>query len=200
MDTIFTLGDEPDENVKVNLDDLYERKKQHDLNTLSIYNRILNRIHGRIKTVSRQQISDQFCWFIIPEMIIGVPRYDHEACTAFILAKLQENGFIVRYTHPNMLLLSWKHWVPAYVRNEYKKKTGLVIDGYGNPQDQNESNKSTGTAYENPNELMLRGTNNNMPVSANKTKEYKDIDTYIPSGKLIYNEHLLKKIEDKSLR
>ena len=51
MDTIFTLGDEPDENVKVNLDDLYERKKQHDLNTLSIYNRILNRIHGRIKTV-----------------------------------------------------------------------------------------------------------------------------------------------------
>ena len=41
METIFTLGDETDDELKVNLDDLYE-KKQHDLNTLSIYNKILN--------------------------------------------------------------------------------------------------------------------------------------------------------------
>ena len=40
MDTIFTLGLNNDEeagseNIKLNLDDLYERKKQYDLNTLS---------------------------------------------------------------------------------------------------------------------------------------------------------------------
>ena len=45
MDTIFTLGDETDEQVKLNLDELYERKQQHDLNTLSTYNKVFRR-HG----------------------------------------------------------------------------------------------------------------------------------------------------------
>ena len=45
MDTIFTLGDNDDEQTKVNLDDLYERKQQHDLNTLSTYNKVFRR-HG----------------------------------------------------------------------------------------------------------------------------------------------------------
>ena len=77
MDTIFTLGDTPEGNVKINLDELYERKKQHDLNTVATYNRILNRIHGKIKVVSRQQVAIQCCWFVVPEMIIGVPKYDN---------------------------------------------------------------------------------------------------------------------------
>ena len=39
MDTIFTLGDE-EGNGKMNLDELYEKKQKHDLNTLNIYNKI----------------------------------------------------------------------------------------------------------------------------------------------------------------
>ena len=50
METIFTLGDETDDNLQINLDDLYEKKKQHDLNTLSIYNKILARIHNKINS------------------------------------------------------------------------------------------------------------------------------------------------------
>ena len=38
METIFTLGDEDDSCVKINLDDLYERKQQIALNTQYIYN------------------------------------------------------------------------------------------------------------------------------------------------------------------
>jgi hypothetical protein len=33
---------------------------------------------------------------------------------------------------------------------------------------------------------------------ASKDKDYKSIDTYQPSGKLIYNQDLLARIEDKS--
>ena len=39
MDTIFTLG-ESNGNTSLNLDELYEKKQQHDLNTLNIYNKI----------------------------------------------------------------------------------------------------------------------------------------------------------------
>ena len=203
MDTIFIIGEDLEENVKLNIDDLYERKKQYDLNTLAVYNRVLNRIHQRIKTISRQQTNEQYCWYVLPEMIIGVPRFDGGACTAYILDKLQDNGFVVRYTHPNMLLISWAHWVPAYVRQEIKKKTGVVVDGYGNVVDKNASANGTDQGHESndPNDLMFhhRGSSNKMPIEADKGgKDYKAIDTYIPSGKLIYNQDLLKKIEDRS--
>ena len=105
MDTIFTLGDFDDnEDVKVNLDDLYERKKQHDLNTLRTYNRILNRINNKIKTVSRIASNEQFCWYVIPEHIIGVPRFDKEACTAFVISKLKDNGFYAQVHAPKLAL------------------------------------------------------------------------------------------------
>lgn len=192
MDTIFTLGDDNNEQVKMNLDDLYERKQQYDLNTLSTYNKILGRIHNRIKTLSRQHLNDQHCWYTIPEMIIGIPRYDHGACTAYIIDKLQDNGFIVRYTHPNLVFISWKHWVPNYVRAEVKKKTGVVIDGYGNKlEDKHDNDKHT----DDPNELMFQKGSSALTTA--KNKDYKSIDSYKPSG-VIYNESLLRKIEDKT--
>jgi len=200
MDTIFIIGEDLEENVKLNIDDLYERKKQYDLNTLAVYNRVLNRIHQRIKTISRQQTTEQYCWYILPEMIIGVPRFDNGACTAYVLDKLKDNGFIVRYTHPNMLLISWAHWVPAYVRQEIKKKTGVIVDGYGQVIDKTGGgDESGGQVSTDPNNLMFhqRGSNK-MTVEADKGKEYKAIDTYIPSGKLIYNQDLMKKIEDRT--
>ena len=194
MDTIFTLGDDTDEQIKLNLDDLYERKQQHDLNTLATYNKILNRIHNKIKTLSRQHIDDQHCWYTIPEMIIGVPRYDHGACTAYIIDKLKDNGFVVHYTHPNLLFISWKHWVPGYVRAEIKKKTGVVVDGHGNRVDkEGESGGKRDVDTSDPNELMFhRGANDEQKPG----KEYKAITSYKPNG-LIYNESLLRKIEEK---
>lgn len=198
MDTIFTLGDEHDEQIKLNLDDLYERKQQHDLNTLATYNKILNRIHNKIKTVSRQHIIDQHCWYTIPEMIIGIPRYDHGACTAYIIHKLQDNGFVVHYTHPNLLFISWKHWVPSYVRAEIKKKTGVVVDGNGKPVEKDENGRGSGPLIDtsDPNELMFHRSGGVNSSEQKIGKEYKSITSYKPSG-IIYNESLLRKIEDK---
>ena len=68
---------------------------------------------------------DHYCWYVIPEMMIGIPNYDHEGCVAYCIDELKDNGFIIRYTHPNLLLISWNHWIPGYVRNELKKKTGM---------------------------------------------------------------------------
>ena len=64
--------------------------------------------------------------------MIGIPKYDQGACIAYILDKLKTNGFVCRYLHPNVLFISWKHWIPSYVRSELKKKTGKNVDGFGN--------------------------------------------------------------------
>lgn len=206
METIFTLADTTDDNVKLNLDDLYERKKQQDMNTLALYNRILSRVHNKIKTTSRQQTKEQFCWYVMPEMIIGVPKYDHGACTAYVIDKLKENGLVVRYTHPNLLLISWSNWCPSYVRAEIKKKTGVAIDGYGNTLETAEE-QSQSVSASSTNDLMLnlnlksgsvKSGATGVGVGGGKEKEvYKAIDTYKPIG-LIYNETLLKTIEDKT--
>ena len=80
MANIFTLENIEDFSEKLNIDELYEKKKQHDLNTLTLFNKILNRIHVRIKTTSKQKVDSQFCWYVVPEVMIGVPKYDQGAC------------------------------------------------------------------------------------------------------------------------
>jgi hypothetical protein len=134
MDDLFKFAGDNVENVeKINLDELYQKKQEQDKTKLYTYNKILTRIHEKIKLTSRQKCNQQFCWFVVPEIILGVANYDHAGCIAYLVDKLQENKFLVRYTHPNLLLISWLHYVPNYVRNEFKKKTGTAIDEYGRP-------------------------------------------------------------------
>ena len=68
MDNIFSNKNEENrESVeKLNLDDLYDQKKQEDLAKLYTFNRILTRVHDKIKVAARQKNSQQFCWFLVP--------------------------------------------------------------------------------------------------------------------------------------
>ena len=192
MNNIFTINDEEDYNEKINLDELYERKKQHDISTTNNYNKILNRIHNKIKTTSRLQLTEQYCWFLVPEMMLGVSRYNQATCIAYVIDKLQNNGLKVRYTHPNMLFISWTHWVPDYVRAEIKKKTGVNIDGYGNIVKNDDSENSSKTNQLNPDTLLLK--NSGKQKDANS--DTKDINTYKPSGQLIYNNDIINSLKN----
>jgi len=193
MANIFTLENVSDFSEKINIDSLYERKQQYDLSKLALYNKILNRIHVRIKTTSRQKLDEQFCWFVVPEMIIGVPKYDQGACIAYLMDKLKENGFQIRYIHPNTLFISWQHFVPSYVRSELKKKTGIVIDENGKKVDSEESNKIGQQSLEEKMFKTKDSQNKNIVVQ----KKFTPIQSYKPSGNLVYNEELINIIEDK---
>lgn len=195
-DSLYTFNDKSDSNndsIKLNMDELYVKKQQQDLNVLNNYNKILVRIHNKIKYTSRQLVNDNCCWYIMPEIMIGMPKYNHLECSAYIIEKLRENGFVVRYTHPNLLFISWKNWIPSYVRNEIKKKTGYNIDEYGNIISNNE------VSDENKKEINNILNNNNKDKDKDKNKNnYKDTKTYQPSGNLIYANNLLKKLDINS--
>lgn len=208
MASIFTLENIEDFSEKLNIDELYEKKRQYDLSKLALYNKILNRIHIRIKTTSRQKMDEQFCWFVVPEMIIGVPKYDQASCIAYLMDKLKENGFNIRYIHPNTLFISWLHWVPSYVRTELKKKTGIVIDEYGQKVDDSDNgvNANNNTRLKiqdkNPNDLMFNIKNpqdSQNQDNLKQKKNYTPIASYKPTGNFVYNDDLLNKIEDKFL-
>jgi hypothetical protein len=187
MANIFTLENFSEFSEKINIDELYEKKRQVDLSKLELFKKILNRIHVRIKTTAKHSIHEKFCWFVVPEVIIGVPKYDQAGCIAYLMNVLQENGFNVRYFHPNTLFICWEHWVPSYVRTEIKKKTGIVINEYGdrieeekNDEDEEEEQQQGGGIQQIKN-----------------SKKYTPINSYKPSGKLVYSEDLLNKIGNK---
>ena len=202
MANIFTLENIDDFSEKLNIDDLYEKKRQYDLNKLALFNKILNRIHVRIKTTSRQKTDEQFCWFVVPEVIIGVPKYDQALCIAYLIDKLKDNQFNVRYIHPNTLFISWIHWVPSYVRGELKKKTGIIINEFGLRVDEtDDTNNQNKLILEpaNPNDFMLNIKNQDNPNEKGKPpkKDYTPIASYKPSGNLVYGDDLLNKIDSK---
>jgi hypothetical protein len=196
MANIFTLENIEDFSEKLNIDELYEKKRKYDLNKLALYNKLLNRIHVRIKTVSRQKIDESFCWFVVPEVIIGVPKYDQGACIAYLLDKLKENGFNVRYIHPNTLFISWLHWVPSYVRTELKKKTGISVNEFGQKIQDNEEEQES-SEHRNPNDYVLNMNQDQSQKGKQPKKEYTPIKSYKPSGNLVYDDEMLNKIENK---
>jgi hypothetical protein len=218
MDNLFYSREEEDEDVenvrKINLDELYDTKKEKDLQKLQVFNRILNRIHTKIKMTSRQKINSNFCWYVVPEVMLGIVNYDRVMCISYIIAKLEENDFQVRYTHPNLIFISWGHYIPTYVRTEFKKKTGISIDEHGNKkEDGNENSEeggggggirlitnSGGGDNSNIDHTLLNRNKTSAALSANPNlvkKEYKPINSYKPTGNLVYSNDFLKKIDDR---
>ena len=71
-------------------------------------------------------------------------------CLKYLVVSLDKNGFDLKYTHPNLLFISWK--------------------GKSNPKD--------------------------CKHIETKNREYKSIDEYKPKTNFIYNNSLLKKLDN----
>lgn len=188
----FLFANDDETNRKINIDQLYDKHQKRDLKQLTIFNKILNRIHKRITTTTRTNKTDKFVWFTVPEYIFGEPIYKQGDCIGYLVVKLEDNGFQVKYVHPNTLFVSWENWVPSYVRNEIKKKTGYIIDEkgnvIGNKNDENveESNDPNNQLFNDRSEPIQK-----------QAKQYTSIHDYKPTGKLVYNNEMFANIEKK---
>lgn len=187
---------------KINLDDLYERQQRKDLKQISIFSKLLNRIHQKIKMTARNRKEDRFVFYTIPEYIFGESLYNQADCIAYLVDKLEENGFHIRYIHPNTLLVSWAHIVPSYVRNEVKKRLGIIIDQNGQMVDKLEENRE-----EDLNDRILNVRRNNGAGSAagatadpegKARREFTPMDNYKPVG--IYDRDFLDRMEQKTVQ
>jgi len=188
MSNIFLSLEENETSNQLNIDELYEKKQQQDIKQLQLFNRVLARVHKKIKQDAKKNA--KLCMFLVPEIILNAPKFDNASCIAYLLHNLKENGFLVRYTHPNLLIISWEHLIPTYIRNEIKKKTGITVDKFGKieepaqeqdeEQDMSEQNISNISQYDKP-----------------KKKEYKPIESYKPTGGLVYDEELLETISNR---
>jgi len=182
---------------KISLDDLYHRTQEVEDLRIRVYKKILNRAHQKIKHTSRQRNTEHFCFFVVPEFLVGTPRYDSAACIAYMIDKLSHNGFIIKYTHPNLLFISWQHYIPKYQRQNFKKRYGYSIDGFGNQVAEKKKDVKSNNP-QNMNSLLVRKQNVPVTVKKKDDKKYTQISEYKPTGNLIYNTALLKKIENNN--
>ena len=183
------LFDEEETKGKINIDDLYEKQQKKDLKQVSIFNKIMNRIHNKIRITARNRNGDKYIWFTVPEYIFGEPVYQQADCIAYLVDKLEENKFHIRYMHPNSLFVSWAHIVPGYVRNEIKKKMGLIVDEYGNVVEKLEGREDV-----NLNERLMK---TQAAAAMPEKKVYTPITNYKPTGKFVYDPSLFETLEKK---
>jgi hypothetical protein len=113
---------------------------------------------------------------------VGEPVYDKGECMGYLVSQLENNGFHVKYVHPNTMFISWHNWVPSYVRSEIKKKMGVVIDEKGNVIEKREEDGEQ---------------NDNKIITQKDQKQYTPIKNYKPTGNLVYGQDLLAKVEKK---
>lgn len=190
MSCILFVDDE-ENTKKLNIDDLYEKNQKRDLKQLSIFNKILNRVHKRITLTSRNKQNEKHIWFTIPEYIFGEPVYDNAECIAYLVSSLETNGFFIKYVHPNTMFVSWEKWVPSYVRSTLKKKMGIVVNEKGEIISKDDT--------ESPDDINSKILNENRATNGpqKEQKQYTPIGSYKPTGNLVYNPEIFEKLEKR---
>ncbi len=97
---------------------LFEKRIHRDKAKLRAYNQILNQIHTRIYHTSQILGNQSFLTYTVPPFVLGLPSLDLEDCIVYVVHMLREAGFVVRYTYPNLLYISWKHYEAEYNRQQ----------------------------------------------------------------------------------
>jgi hypothetical protein len=80
---------------------IHEREKGR----LIIYEEILEKCYHRIQ--SSVVRDDPFSLYVVPDFIIGKPTYNFANCIQYIIFRLKNNGFNVKYIYPNALQIEW---------------------------------------------------------------------------------------------
>lgn len=101
----------PNKTPMINIDELHRVKEEKDRRRLSTYQEVLKLCHHRIQYTSRVT-GETYCWYLIPNVISGLPLYDINECILYVVQALVDNGFQIRYTHPNLLFISWLYKPP----------------------------------------------------------------------------------------
>ena len=74
---------------QLKITDLYSRINEKNLKRLEIYDDVLVKCHNRIKYNS--DLEKTYCFYQIPEFIIGVPIFNIQEMRTYIINSLQNN-------------------------------------------------------------------------------------------------------------
>lgn len=120
---------------------LYSEQEKRDALKLKTYNNILESAHNKIRVISRMPNNDKSLLFVVPEFVIGVPRFNTRDCILYLVWNLRNSHFDVQYYHPNLLHISWKKH-----DDQYREQRNPIVQTMRNALD--DTNKAKNTIIE----------------------------------------------------
>ena len=99
----------------LNPSDLYDKRRTKDAGRLRAYNKILEQIYNRIRTISKLPNAQCYMLYTVPPFILGLPKLDLEDCIVYLIYQLRHAKYEVRYSPPNMIYISWLHHEKSYL-------------------------------------------------------------------------------------
>jgi len=90
----------------LDINNLYDRINERNTKRLEKFDDILKKVHNRI--LYNANLEKTFCFFQIPEFIIGVPLYNVNDLKNYLITSLKKDRFTLIYVEPNWLFISWE--------------------------------------------------------------------------------------------
>jgi hypothetical protein len=97
---------------------LFEKRVARDASKLRAYNQVLSQIQNRIKVTAELTGNQHYLLYTVPPFILGLPAIDLQDCIVYVVHQLRTGGFEVKFTYPNLLYISWKHYEQEYMREQ----------------------------------------------------------------------------------
>jgi hypothetical protein len=195
------------EYTMVNIDSLHREQQEKLEKKKAIFVRILQDCHNKIKLSARNTKDATNCFYAVPKYKFGVPLYDMRGCILFLTKSLVNNGFDVWYTHPNLLLISWKDKSNQNTITYPVNNASITFNQNSMNNDSNFSNGSNGSNVSNVSNVSTTSTNNdfksitiggnNNNNNQNSNQNFKSIDSYKPGNKLVYDTKTISNIDTK---
>ena len=186
------------EYTMVNIDSLHREQQEKLERKKAVFVKILQDCHNKIKLTAKNSKEADNCFYTVPKYKFGVPLYDMRGCILFLTKSLVNNGFDVWYTHPNLLLISWKD--KSNQNSITYPVNNASITFNQNSSNNNSSYNNNNTSNQQPEFKSISigaSTNNNPNNNSTNNNNFKSIDSYKPSNKLVYDTKTISNIDTK---
>jgi hypothetical protein len=117
---------------------LYSEQEKRDVLKLKTYNNILESAHNKIRVIARMPNNDKSLLFVVPEFVIGVPRFNTRDCILYLVWNLRNSHFEVQYYHPNLLHISWKRH-----DDQYREQRNPIVQTMRNALEDTNKDRNT---------------------------------------------------------
>lgn len=151
---------------------LYSEQEKRDALKLKTYNNILESVHNKIRVNSRMPNNDKSLLFVVPEFVIGVPRFSTRDCIVYLAWNLRNSKFDVQYYHPNLLHISWRrHDI------QYREERNPIVQMMKEAQNETTTQKANNAIVEAsmPKSVIKKTTQQYMPPSKDNDYNTKKV-------------------------
>ena len=187
--------------ASLNIKDLQREVAIRQQRANEVYEKILALVHKKI-IATNEKTDDYSCIYKLPNFMYGYPIYDSRRCMEYLMTKLSNNGFEVRYIDGNSLYISWRPKAPvvlpqmpstppAIQYNPYDFQPYPQITASKKSDQYDVSGNYSSYSLQYPQSQMIennvRSIANTNPVKKDKNKmdvKFVDMATFQPSNEI----------------